>query len=158
MSASPPSPAHPLRPLTVRALSAPIWDALYEALSPATSLAPVLHTLPLVDPRLLAFVFAIPPVPWCQDKQLFRAAMRGALPSAVLRRPKTPLGGFMEARVAQWRAGGGADTVISDRVARWVDLAAVRRVLRDGSASEVCDAWRVLQVDRWLEREDRRRA
>lgn len=153
-----PSAEHPLRPRTVRALSAPIWDALYEALSPTTTLAPVLHTLPLVDPRLLAFVFAIPPVPWCQDKQLFRAAMRGALPSAVLTRPKTPLGGFMEARVAQWRASGGADTVISDRVAPWVDAEGVRRVLRAGSPSEVCDAWRVLQVDRWLEREESRHA
>ena len=152
------SAEHPLRPRTVRALSAPIWDALYEALSPTTTLAPVLHTLPLVDPRLLAFVFAIPPVPWCQDKQLFRAAMRGALPSAVLTRPKTPLGGFMEARVAQWRAVGGADTVISDRVAPWVDVEGVRRVLRAGTPSEVCDAWRVLQVDRWLEREGNRRA
>jgi asparagine synthase (glutamine-hydrolysing) len=149
---------HPLRPRTVRALSAPIWDALYEALSPTTTLAPVLHTLPLVDPRLLAFVFAIPPVPWCQDKQLFRAAMRGALPSAVLTRPKTPLVGFMEARVAQWRASGGADTVILDRVAPWVDVEGVRRVLRAGTPSEVCGAWRVVQVDRWLEREERRRA
>ncbi len=152
------SPEHPLRPRTVRALSAPIWDVVYEAMSPATTLAPVLHTLPLVDPRLLAFVFAIPPVPWCQDKQLFRSAMRGALPPAVLTRPKTPLGGFMEARVAQWRAAGGAATPISDRVAPWVDVDAVRRALRAGTASEVVDAWRVLQVDRWLEREERRRA
>lgn len=152
------SAGHPLRPLTVRALSAPIWDALYEAVSPSTTRAPVLHTLPLVDPRLLAFVFAIPPVPWCQDKHLFRAAMRGALPHGVLTRPKSPLDGFLEARVAQWRAGGGADTAISDRVAPWVDVNGVRRVLREGTPFEVCDAWRVLQVDRWLEREERRRA
>ncbi len=153
-----PSAEHPLRPRTVRALSAPIWDALYESLSPTTTLAPVLHTLPLVDPRLLAFVFAIPPVPWCQDKQLFRSAMRGALPSAVLTRPKTPLGGFIEARVAQWRALGGAETRVSDRVAPWVDVERVRRVLRAGTPYEVYDAWRVLQVDRWLEREEMRRA
>lgn len=157
-TASPGSPEHPLRPRTVRALSAPIWDVVYEAMSPATTLAPVLHTLPLVDPRLMAFVFAIPPVPWCQDKHLFRSAMRGALPPTVLTRPKTALGGFMEARVAQWRAAGGAEAHISDRVARWVDVGAVRRVLRGGTASEVYDAWRVLQVDRWLEREEMRRA
>lgn len=157
-TAPPRSAEHPLRPLTVRAMQAPIWDALYEALSPAATRASVLHALPLVDPRLLAFVFAIPPVPWCQDKHLFRAAMRGALPSAVVTRPKTPLGGFMEARVAQWRARGGADTVISRRVAPWVDVEAVQRVLHEGTPFEVCDAWRVLQVDRWLEREETRRA
>ncbi|MHB1311696.1 MAG: asparagine synthase-related protein [Gemmatimonadaceae bacterium] len=156
--ASPPDSTHPLRPRSVRLLSAPLWDSLYESLSPATTLAPVLYTFPLVDPRLLAFVFAIPPVPWGQDKHLFRVAMRDELPAAVLARPKTPLDGFFEARVAQWRAAGGADTPISDRVAPWVDIAAVREVFRSGTPYEVIDAWRVLQVDRWLAREESRRA
>ncbi len=153
-----PRAEHPLRPLTARALSSPQWDALYEAFEPATTRASVLFTLPLTDPRLLAFVFSIPPVPWCQDKQLFRRAMRDTLPPEVLARRKTPLEGYLEARVAQWRAAGGADTVISDRVAAWVNIPAVREVLRTGSAYEVLDAWRVLQVDAWLSREDARRA
>ncbi|MBM3907613.1 MAG: hypothetical protein FJ363_05965 [Gemmatimonadetes bacterium] len=151
-------PEHPLRPRNVRALSAPIWDALYEALSPAVTRQSVLHTLPLMDPRVMAFVFAIPPVPWCQEKHLFRVAMRDALPPAVLARPKTPLAGSFEAQVARWRAAGGAGTRISERVAPWVDVETVRRVLRAGTPYEVIDAWRVLQLDRWLEREERRRA
>jgi len=141
---------HPLRPRNVRALSSPLWDMTYEMMSPTTTRAPILHTMPLVDPRIFAFVFALPPVPWCQNKYLFRRAMRESLPPAVLARPKTPLDGFIEARVAQWRAEGGADTAISDRVARWVDLDAVRRVLREGTPYEVIEAWRVLQVDHWL--------
>lgn len=153
-----PSPEHPLRPRSVQQLSSPQWDALYESIAPATTLAPLLHTLPLVDPRVLAFVFAIPPVPWCQNKHLFRTAMRGELPPAVLARPKTPLIGYFEARVAQWRSLGGADTPISDRVAPWVDVDAVRRILRSGTPYQVIDAWRVLQVDRWLAREEGRRA
>jgi len=36
--------------------------------------------------------------------------------------------------------------------------ARVERVLRSGTPYEVYDAWRVLQVDRWLEREAMRRA
>jgi asparagine synthase (glutamine-hydrolysing) len=149
---------HPLRPRNVRALSAPLWDAGYEAAAPATTLQPILHTLPLVDPRIFAFVFALPSVPWCQEKYLLRRAMRDDLPSAVLRREKTPFVGYIEARVAQWRSLGGAETPISDRVAPWVDLDAVRRILRSGTPYEVIDAWRVLQVDRWLEREESRRA
>lgn len=151
-------PEHPLRPRNVRALSSPLWDAGYESLAPATTLQPILHTLPLVDPRIFAFVFALPPVPWCQHKQLFRAAMRDDLPPAVLAREKTPLAGYIEARVAQWRADGGAETTISDRVAPWVDIAAVREVFRSGAPYEVIEAWRVLQVDRWLAREEARRA
>ncbi len=152
------APEHPLRPRNVRALSAPLWDAGYEAAAPATTLQPILHTLPLVDPRIFAFVFALPPVPWCQEKHLFRTAMRGELPAAVLMRPKTPFVGFIEARVAQWRALGGAETPISHRVAPWVDVDAVRRVFREGSPYEVIEAWRVLQVDAWLAREEVRRA
>ncbi|MBI2407093.1 MAG: hypothetical protein HYV19_02160 [Gemmatimonadetes bacterium] len=156
----PPRPRrdHPTRPLTTRALSSPQWDALHEAFEPSTTRASVLFTLPLTDPRLLEFVFAIPPVPWCQDKQLFRRAMRDALPAEVLARPKTALDGYIEARVAQWRAAGGADTPISECVAEWVDIATVREVLKVGSAYDVLDAWRVLQVDAWLMREEGRRA
>ena len=149
---------HPLRPRSVQLLSASLWDSVYESMAPATTLAPLLFTFPLVDPRILAFVWALPPVPWCQEKFLFREAMRDELPAAVLARPKTALGGFFEARVAQWRAGGGAETPISGRVAPWVDVDAVRRVYREGTAYEVVDAWRVIQVDRWLAREDARRA
>ena len=158
MRPTPAPPAHPLRPRNVRALSAPLWAELYESLSPPTTLAPLLHTLPLVDPRIFAFVFALPPVPWCQNKQLFRTAMRDALPAAVLAREKTPLTGYIEARVAQWRSLGGAETPISDRVAPWVDIDAVRRTLRTGTPYEVIDAWHVPLVDRWLAREEGRRA
>lgn len=153
-----PGPPHPLRPRNVRALSSPLWDAAYETSAPAATRLPLLITLPLVDPRVVAFVFAIPPVPWSQRKQLFRAAMRDALPATVLAHPKTPLAGFIEARVAQWRAGGGAETPISDRVAPWVDVDAVRRVFRAGPPYAVLEAWRVLQVDRWLAREAHRHA
>lgn len=154
----PRAPEHPLRPRNVRALSAPLWDEAYEVSAPATTLQPILQTLPLVDPRIFAFVFALPPVPWCQEKHLFRRAMRDELPADVLLRAKTPFIGYIEARVAQWRSQGGAETPISDRVAPWVDVEAVRRVLRSGTPYEVLDAWRVLQVDRWLERWEASRA
>ncbi len=153
----PPS-SHPLRPRSVRLLGSPQWDSLYVGVSPVTTLAPVLYTFPLVDPRVLAFAFAIPPVPWCQDKYLLRQSMRGELPEAVLARPKTPLSGYIEARVAQWRARGGAETPISERVTPWVDVDAVRQTLRSGAPYDVVDAWRVLQLDRWLAREEHRRA
>lgn len=153
-----PRGAHRVRPQTVRALTSPQWDALFETLEPATTRSAVLYTFPFTDPRLLEVAFAIPPVPWCQEKTLLRRAMRDALPPAVLARPKTPQAGFLEARVAQWRAAGLADTPISPRVAPWVDVDAVRRVLREGAPYDVLDAWRVLQVDAWLAREEAQRA
>jgi len=76
----------------------------------------------------------------------------------VLERAKTPLGGFIEARVAQWRAEGGAAVRVSDRVAPWVDVEAVQTIFRSGHPYDVVEAWRVLQVDRWLAREEGARA
>src|SRR5881409_274663 len=46
---------------------------------------------PFVDLRLLRYMLAVPAVPWCRAKFLVRRAMRGVLPDAVLRRPKSPL-------------------------------------------------------------------
>lgn len=147
------SAEHPLRPRNVRALSSPQWDMLYSSMAPSVTLAPLLQTLPLVDPRMLAFIFAIPPVPWCQEKHIFRTAMRDELPAAVLNRPKTAHD-YYEVRVARWRAQGGADSPISGRVAPWVDVDAVRRTFRGGTTNEVLDAWRVLELDRWLARQE----
>jgi len=151
-------PVHPLRPQAVSALSSPLWDAQYAVMAPTVSRASVLYTLPLVDPRLLAFVFAIPPVPWCQNKSLFREAMRNDLPAAVLARPKTALVGRIESGVARWRARGGAMDPVSERMARWVDIDAVRDIYRSGTPFQVMDSWRVLVIDRWLAREEARRA
>ncbi|MBX9928016.1 MAG: hypothetical protein K2X99_03810 [Gemmatimonadaceae bacterium] len=142
--------AHPTRARAVTAFSSPMWDALYDALSPAVTRAPVLFSLPLTDPRLMAFVFSLPAVPWLQRKLLYRRAMAGRLPTAVLARPKTPLDGIDEARVAAWRALGGAHTPVSPALDRWVDRAQLAAVWRSGSVDEVVASWRVLQLDAWL--------
>ena len=152
-----PRASHPLRPITTRSLSSPQWESLYTTLAPTTTRAPVLFTLPFVDPRLLAFVFAIPPVPWCRRKHLFRVPTRRTLPREVTERPKTTLGGFIEGRVAQWRAHGGTDIAISSRAAPWVDVEAVRQIYRAGDPFDVMAAWRAVQLDRWLTREEARR-
>src|SRR5205823_4827335 len=46
---------------------------------------------PFLDLRLLRYMLAVPAIPWCRVKYLERRAMRGLLPDAVLRRPKSPL-------------------------------------------------------------------
>jgi asparagine synthase (glutamine-hydrolysing) len=49
---------------------------------------------PMFDLRLLRFCLALPTVPWCIDKAILRRWLRGRLPEAVRRRPKTPLSGY----------------------------------------------------------------
>jgi asparagine synthase (glutamine-hydrolysing) len=46
---------------------------------------------PLIDLRVIEYCLSLPPVPWAVNKQLFRVALRGLVPDAVVRRPKTPV-------------------------------------------------------------------
>jgi asparagine synthase (glutamine-hydrolysing) len=54
---------------------------------------PVEARHPFVDLRLLRYMLAVPPLPWCRKKYLVRRAMRDTLPASVVHRPKSPLTG-----------------------------------------------------------------
>ncbi|MBK6799488.1 MAG: hypothetical protein IPG76_22625 [Acidobacteria bacterium] len=41
--------------------------------------------------RLVGYLLRIPTMPWCVDKHLIRASMKGMLPRKVLSRPKSPV-------------------------------------------------------------------
>jgi asparagine synthase (glutamine-hydrolysing) len=82
---------HPLRSEAHRRLSAPSWPAFLERADPGFTGVPVEHRWPFLDVRLVNYTLAIPPLPWCVDKQLLRLAMQDSLPSLVLRRRKSPL-------------------------------------------------------------------
>jgi asparagine synthase (glutamine-hydrolysing) len=69
------------------------WAAHLEANDPGVSGVPVEVRLPFLDLRLLSYLLALPPAPWCVDKMLLRTAMTDILPTAVRLRPKTPLAG-----------------------------------------------------------------
>ena len=89
----PSAPAHALRPDAYRRLSSPAWPSYLESLDPGVTRVLVEHRWPFLDVRLVSYLLAIPPLPWCVDKRLLRVAMRGSLPEALLRRPKSPLAG-----------------------------------------------------------------
>jgi len=85
---------HPPRSLAYQGLSpSPLWNLNFEAYDPGISKVPVEVRLPFLDLRLLDYLLAIPPLPWCIDKELLRVAMRGKLPGSICQRPKTPLAG-----------------------------------------------------------------
>jgi asparagine synthase (glutamine-hydrolysing) len=154
--------SHPTRPETYRSLVAPVWQSLLESYDASFTGARLEARWPLLDTRVLEFVLAIPPVPWCQRKELVRVAFRDDLPPAVIRRPKTSLAGYGEAQVARWRrAWSGAELRLSAWTREYVDVPLLRDVLARGPASAVEVAWRALELDRWLrdlERETEARA
>ena len=149
---------HATRPEAVSYLGDPYWQRYLEAAQPAYTGVPLETVWPLLDTRLIEFVFSIPPLPWCQDKELMRVAFRNELPDAVITRPKSPARGRFERQVAEWRASVGGGTVaLSDGVCRFVDTSSALDTLRSGRATDVGVAWRVLVLDQWLRQLDRPR-
>lgn len=90
---TPRAPRQALRPDAYRRLLSPAWPSYLESVDPGVTRVLVEHRWPFLDVRLVTFLMAIPPLPWCVDKQLLRVAMRGSLPEVLLRRRKSPLAG-----------------------------------------------------------------
>ncbi|MDQ8165370.1 MAG: asparagine synthase-related protein, partial [Gemmatimonadota bacterium] len=142
---------HPYRPEVQRFLLGTIWQSVHEVFSPAYSGADVEMRWPLLDLRVLEFALAIPPIPWCQHKELTRRAFRDELPVEVLGRPKTTLGGYGTAKVKQWRHATAARTPpFMDRTLEYIDTSRVTAALADGAPDDIFAAWRVLALDSWL--------
>jgi hypothetical protein len=141
---------HPTRPLVARALAQPLWESTLWDDAPQTSGASVQLLLPFMDPRVITYCLSVASVPWCQEKYLVRAALRGAVPDALVERPKQPLDSYFEARVRTWRAFG-ARRPLPAAVDAWVDLRRWEQAMSEtASAEEVLAAWRVLELSRWL--------
>ncbi|HEY2011921.1 MAG TPA: asparagine synthase-related protein [Bryobacteraceae bacterium] len=83
----------PLRPVAHSWVTGPLWDSLFESCDPGISSFPVEVRHPYMDLRVIRYLLAVPPIPWCRDKYLLRRSFQGILPDAVLQRPKTPLTG-----------------------------------------------------------------
>jgi hypothetical protein len=74
-------PAHPTRSRATWGFRQPVWETLFALDDPSASGAPLSVLLPMLDARLFEYAFAVPPIPWCQRKQLLRSAMAGRLPT-----------------------------------------------------------------------------
>jgi asparagine synthase (glutamine-hydrolysing) len=88
-----PPPAHPVRPKAYISLSLPNWQSLFEGYDAGITRVPVEVRHPYMDLRLVRYLLAVPPIPWCVNKYLPRTAFRGTLAEPIRRRRKTPLMG-----------------------------------------------------------------
>lgn len=86
-----PPPAHPTRPKGYQAMGVALWQDFFESFDiPSSRTASELRH-PYLDLRVVRFLLSVPAIPWCCNKYLSRRALAGALPRAVIRRPKSPL-------------------------------------------------------------------
>jgi asparagine synthase (glutamine-hydrolysing) len=95
------------RPVGRSQLSASMWPYLFEGYDPVGCTPPLETRHPFFDVRLISYMLALPPVPWCVDKTLLREAMVGCLSEEIRLRPKAPLAGHPQHHIrpediAEW--------------------------------------------------------
>ena len=86
-------PLHPTHAEAYFLLRSSSWPNLFEVSDPGTRGLGLELRHPFFDVRLVTYLLAIPPVPWCVNKRILRDAMAELLPEPIRRRPKTPLAG-----------------------------------------------------------------
>ena len=79
------------RSVAYDAMTHPLWPSIFERYNAGLTRAAVEVSHPFFDLRLVHFLLALPALPWCSDKELFRTALKGVLPDEVRLRRKSPL-------------------------------------------------------------------
>lgn len=137
------------------------WPGVFfERGHPGAARRPVETRYPFFDLRLVNFVLAIPPFPWCTGKLILREAMRGILPEAVRRRAKAPLAGDP----LRWRLnrdGTGWQEILFavPTMARYVDcdrvVLALNGLMEERAQNTLIMSLRPFSLAYWIKQQDR---
>ncbi len=147
-----PMPFHPTRPNAYQSLLHEYWPSLFEGEDPGVILLPLESRHPFFDLRLVQFLLRLPPLPWCSDKELLRAAMRGFLPEAVRLRRKSPMAG--DPFVAAMRRGDArwpTAPAPAPELSQFVAWDRVPPVIGKEDAEQLWLSLRPLSLNFWLQ-------
>lgn len=144
-------PEHDSHPDAYAALESPFWSELFEFDFPASVPLEVRH--PFFDVRLITFLLAIPPIPWCRNKTIHREAMRGILPEAVQNRSKTPvLEDWVLTRLNHPTRPQVLDTSLEVVGEKYVDRAVYQNSLEQYKKGDICNYYYTapINLEYWL--------
>jgi asparagine synthase (glutamine-hydrolysing) len=116
-----------------------VWSPYLEASDPGATGVPVETRLPFLDLRLLNYLLALPPTPWCTNKMLLREAMKQILPEAVRLRPKSPLAGDPIMARGLHQIERGTIERMLPAISEYVEI---DRVLQPIDSSKIWEYWR----------------
>ena len=146
------SDRHPVRPRAHASLSLPHWTHMFELDDPGATHFPLETRYPFLDLRIVNFLLALPPFPWCFEKKLLREAMIGRLPGSVRMRPKTPAQGDV---LSEQFKRTGADRLKQmpwDRdLDRFIDHIALAPPHANMNAEQICANLRPACFNIWLQ-------
>jgi asparagine synthase (glutamine-hydrolysing) len=145
------TPNSAVRPVAYEAMVDPAWPALFEGCDPGVTGVPVQVYHPFFDLRLVVFLLALPPLPWCSDKELLREAARNILPDAVRLRRKSPLLADPLIALLQQPESAWVDSFEGvPELSRYVERSLIPKVFGE---KDVWTAWihlRPLSLNFWL--------
>ncbi len=148
------APLHPFRPEAYKNLSNPCWSYMFQQYDADWFPIPVEVRHPFFDLRLVEYLLAIPPVPWCLNKTLLRLAMRGMLPAQILRRPKALVAGDpVRARLLKSDSPSLESLIDSLALSRFISPEALCNAIKTENYNNSWGAsLRPLYLALWLER------
>jgi len=139
------------RPATMRALNSKIWTSLFEGYDPGSTKLQLEVRHPFLDVRLIEYLLAIPPMPWCFNKHILRRAMADKLPAAVLNRPKTGLMGDPALQLVRRASVRWLDSFeVSPQLRAFVNLNRRRPVAEEKTSDALWASLRVFALNYWL--------
>ena len=142
---------HPSRPQAYSGITDPMWPFYFENFDPGVSRSPVEVRYPFFDVRLVNYALAVPPIPWCINKELMRRATLGVLPEEVRRRPKTPmLADAVYARARKLDPEWLAHFEPVPELERYVDQKALKETARVEDPQYFWTNLRPLSLNQWL--------
>ena len=127
------------------------WAQCFESIDPGVTLLPIEHREPFLDLRVLTYLLAIPPMPWCDNKEVLRSAMAGLLPELVRRRPKTPLAGDPTREVLHREESLWVDRFEAvPELGEYVVRERIPRLLAEPDSNSILSNLRPLSLNCWL--------
>jgi len=139
------------RPAALRALNSKVWTSLFEGYAQGATKLQLDVRHPLIDVRLVEFLLAIPPVPWCVNKHILRRAMKDRLPAAVLNRNKTPLAGDPALQLARHASVRWLDSFeVNPQLRNFVNLKLRQSIADEQTSDGLWANLRVLALNYWL--------
>jgi asparagine synthase (glutamine-hydrolysing) len=150
-SVSVPDAIHPVHPRAYALFSSGSWSGVLEGEDPCWTGAQLEARMPLLDQRLLRFLFQVPAVPLCINKRLLRLAFHDVLPREIQSRPKTPLRG--DPLQIYLESGKWSPLPLSEPAAdmrSYVDWNKFRAALGTGTGQDALKDLHVISLNYWL--------
>lgn len=145
-------PPHLLREEIYSRLKDPSWQYLFEnSYNGGATRAPLEFRHPYFDLRLIDFILALPPLPWCVDKILLREASQDLLPEPIRRRPKAPLAGNPCLELIRQPEARGLDQFVPvPRLHDYIDRRAIIKLTGEIDSSTLLVNLRTISLNYWL--------